>query len=90
MCRDYEHIAIHVLRPCGRSEHSINQTITLANQVFHEPIGDAEFGPGSSIKHCRRQPRGLQIQIDNQNPIPFARQVPSQNGRGGAAPEHLP
>lgn len=69
------------------SGHPSDYLFTLSDQVFHEPVGDAKLRLCPCIEQRRRQSRGLQIQIDDQNPFTAARQAPREN-RGGSAPTH--
>ena len=59
----------------------------MADQIFHEPVGDAEFGSGDGVEHRRGQPGRFEVEIDNQDPFTLARQMPCENRGGGAAPD---
>ena len=59
--------------------------VALPDQIFHEPIGHTVFRTAFRFKQCRRQAGRLQVQINDQDPLPFASKVPCENRSGGAA-----
>ena len=77
------YVSVEIVRPCRCSGHASEHTVALLDEVFHEPVGNAELRLASGLEHRRRQLGRPEIEIDDKDPLSVARQMPCENGGRG-------